>query len=108
MSPPRGFDDVSNAVPTVEPVYFDDAPEPTSASAEDRAELFRAICDLLDCPTKKSAARVAAFRHCMGHDTRPLRQLASELGISVGNLHGHVTEIRQKMNKFSEAKPSKN
>ena len=95
MSPPRGFDDDSNPVPTVEPVFFDDAPEPTSASAEDRAELFRKICDILEAgPDKSAAIRIAALRRVAGFDASPLRESARKLGCSHTALADAVKAIQ--------------
>ena len=95
MNPPRGFDNASKLVPTVEPVYFDDEPEPTSDSSADRAELFRKICDILeDGPDKSAAVRIAALRRVAGIDTSPLRESARKLGCSHTALADAVKAIQ--------------
>ena len=118
MNLSRGFDGEGHPVPTVDPdeIFFPDEQRPTEDPGESQ-EIALALAGnyikgtlrviygvVRDGPSKKSAMRVAAvFRH-LEIEQRSLREIAAELGVSLGNFSQQVTETGRKMNALSQSR----
>jgi hypothetical protein len=90
-------------------------PEPESETVtppRDFEPYANRVLDVLDGPPRTCAARVAAFKHIIGRDARPLRAIADEIGCSVSTIHGAIKAVEAKLfsrpaNTVSEVKKGK-
>jgi hypothetical protein len=90
--------------------FFDDEPKPVETSTEERVELFRWICDVLEGPNKSAHVRIAALSRCAGRDVSPLREAARKLNCAPSTLSGAVKAMQKglKSNTCSEENGQKN
>jgi hypothetical protein len=102
-----------NVVPYAQPEVYSEPPDQRKDTAPDTAALevademlgvtLRLIYEVLrDGPPRKAAARIAGvFRH-LEIEKRGLRELAEELGISLGSMSETAAEMRDSMNTIPQ------